>query len=122
MSTRRELLLVVAGVAVGAVAPVFAHLGVRKSEPANKSTIASSPERITIWFNQAPALAVSSFALEGPKGAVKLGDVAAGEEQSLTAAVLEPLQAGPHTLTWKTAGNDGHVITGTRVFTYAPTR
>lgn len=120
MPTRREMLLTVAGVATAGVAPLVAHLAVRKSDPANKATITASPARVAVWFNQNPTLAVSGLSLEGPKGAVKLGDVKAGDERSLVADVLEPLQPGPHTLTWKTAGNDGHVITGTRTFTYAP--
>lgn len=122
MPTRREILLTVAAVATGAVAPLLAHLAVRKSDPANNATLTSPPSRIAVWFNQNPTLAVSSLSLEGPKGAVKLGEIKAGAERSLVADVLEPLQPGAHTLTWKAAGNDGHVITGTRTFTYAPAR
>lgn len=122
MRTHRVLLLTAVVVAAVAVAPLVAHLAVSKSDPAHQGTITSSPSSVTVWFNQNPVLKVSALTLEGPKGAVKLGEVKAGENRSLTAEVLEPLQPGAHTLTWRTAGNDGHVISGTRTFTYTPTR
>lgn len=122
MRTPRVLLLTAAVVAALAVTPLLAHLSVSKSDPAHQGTITASPAAVTVWFNQNPVLKVSALTLEGPKGAVKLGEVKAGEDRALTADVLEPLQPGAHTLTWRTAGNDGHVISGTRAFTYAPTR
>lgn len=116
----RALLLIVAALVAVAVTPLVAHLSVTRSDPGHESTITVSPKAVTVWFNQNPVVAVSALTLEGPQGAVKLGEVKAGAERSLTAEVLEPLQPGAHTLTWRTAGNDGHVLSGTRVFTFAP--
>jgi methionine-rich copper-binding protein CopC len=120
----RALLLIVTVAALVAVAvtPLLAHLSVTKSDPPDQGTITAPPSSVTVWFSQNPVLPVSALTLEGPQGAVKLGDVQAGAERSLTAEVLEPLQPGAHVLTWRTAGNDGHVISGTRTFTYAPAR
>jgi copper resistance protein C len=120
MTNRSVLLVTLAAVAVLTVAPLLAHLGVSKSDPAHESTVSVSPKAVTVWFTQNPVLAVSAFTLEGPDGAVTLGAVQAGPERSLTAEVVDVLRPGPHTLTWRTAGNDGHVISGTRTFTYAP--
>lgn len=111
--------VVVIGLAIG-VLPAFAHLSVTRSEPAHESTVTVSPKRVTVWFSQNPVLAVSALRLEGPRGDVRLGPVEAGADRSLTAEVLDTLEPGRHTLTWRTAGNDGHVLTGTRTFTYAP--
>lgn len=116
---KRSVLTLIA-VAALAVAPLFAHLAVSKSDPAHEGTITAAPKTVSVWFTQNPVLAVSALTLEGPDGAVALGAVKAGPERSLTAEVLDPLQPGAHTLTWRTAGNDGHVISGTRTFTYAP--
>jgi copper resistance protein C len=122
MRTKLSLSLVVAALVGVAVVPVLAHLSATKSDPAHQGTITASPASVTIWFNQNPVLPVSALTLEGPQGAVKLGEVKAGADRSLTAEVQEPLQPGAHTLTWRTAGNDGHVISGTRTFTFAPAR
>lgn len=121
MMTRRILFLTVIAVAVLAVSPLVAHLSVSKSDPAHEGTVTASPKTVTVWFNQNPVIAVSALTLEGPGGAVKLGAVTAGPERSLTAEVVDVLQPGNHTLTWRTAGNDGHVISGKRTFTYTPT-
>jgi methionine-rich copper-binding protein CopC len=121
MPARRVTALTVA-VAALAVATLLAHLSATRSDPAHQGTVTESPASVTVWFNQTPVLAVSALTLEGPKGAVKLGQVKAGANRSLMAEVLEALQPGSHTLTWRTAGNDGHVISGTRTFTYAPAR
>jgi copper resistance protein C len=120
MTKRSLLFFVVTVVTVLAVSPLLAHLGVSKSDPPHEGTITVAPKSVTVWFTQNPVLAVSALTLEGPGGAVALGAVKAGPERSLTAEVVDALQPGAHTLTWRTAGNDGHVISGTRSFTYAP--
>ena len=46
------------------------------------------------------------------------GGVKATEDKlSIAVAVTSPLPAGKYTVTWKTAGTDGHVIRGTFGFT-----
>jgi methionine-rich copper-binding protein CopC len=100
---------------------VFAHLAVRKSLPEKGATLTTSPSSVQVWFTQEPEMEKSGLTLTGPQGAVTLGSVTAGPERSLVASVSGKLTAGAYTLTWKTAGDDGHVLTGTIPFSVAAT-
>ncbi len=113
-------LLLIAG-----VVSLSAHLKVEKTFPAADSTIAAVPDRLQVWFSQPPTVPVSSLVLEGPGGRVTVGKAAAGQQdgkpdRSLVAPITGTLTAGTYTVTWKTAGADGHIQTDTYVFTFKP--
>jgi methionine-rich copper-binding protein CopC len=118
MSLRRRLTLVLL-LAMGAgVAELVAHLNVVRTSPANASTIAEAPARVQVWFSQQPAPRVSRLDLAGPAGAVPLGELQVdAKERSLAASVLGTLAPGRYEVTWRTAGDDGHVQRGTFSFT-----
>lgn len=100
---------------------VLAHLGVRKSLPEKGATLTAPPSSVQVWFTQEPEMEKSGLTLTGPQGAIALGPVKAGPERSLVASVPGKLAAGSYTLEWKTAGDDGHVLTGTIPFRVAAT-
>jgi methionine-rich copper-binding protein CopC len=102
-------------------ATVLAHLSVVKTMPADESTVTEPPERVQVWFNQAPSPRVSRLELKGPAGEVELGtlDVDA-KERSIAATVATPQPPGQYEVTWRAAGDDGHVMRGTFTFTVAP--
>jgi len=100
---------------------VFAHLAVRKSLPEKGASLTSSPSSMQVWFTQEPEMEKSGLTLTGPQGAVALGPVKTGPERSLVASVSGKLAAGAYTLEWKTAGDDGHVLTGKIPFSVAAT-
>lgn len=107
------------------VVSVSAHLKVEKTFPAADSSVATTPDRLQVWFSQAPTVPVSSLTLEGPDGRVTLGKVAAGRQdgkpdRSLLAPITGVMAAGTYTVTWKTSGADGHIQTDTFVFTFKP--
>lgn len=106
----------------GALAPAVDatsawHLRLTRSSPSDGATLSAPPAEIRLWFSQTPEHAVSMIRLEGPAGAVALGDVSAGEEDSLWATVEETLAAGAYTVHWRTSSGDGHPIRGTFAFT-----
>jgi methionine-rich copper-binding protein CopC len=103
------LFALVAGVA-------YAHLKTTKTLPADGSTVAEVPE-VRVWFNQEPDAALSRLTLEGPGGEIALGDVETRGEKDLAATVTGELTPGDYTATWRTAGDDGHVMEGTWSFT-----
>lgn len=124
-SMHQRVFPVLALLLASAVVGLSAHLKVEKTFPATDATVVTAPERIQVWFSQSPTMAVSALTLEGPKGAVELGKLAAGKvdeklDRSLVAAVVGPLTPGKYTASWKASGNDGHIQTGTFEFTYAP--
>jgi methionine-rich copper-binding protein CopC len=111
------VLVLVAGVVLSA------HLAVKKTTPAKGARLAAAPDHVQVWFTQEPDLAVSSLRLAGRSGAVKLGPVEHGGDRSLRARVEATLSAGDYTVTWKTAGDDGHVMQGSFTFSVtAPAR
>ncbi len=111
--------LVVSGVALSA------HLKVEKTFPESDATVSSVPDRLQVWFSQAPTVPVSSLSLEGPNGKVAVGKATAGKmdgktDRSIVAPITGTLSAGKYTVTWKTSGSDGHILTGTFDFIVKP--
>ena len=97
------------------------HMRMTKSEPEADTVVPTAPSAIQAWFSQEPELAVSRLAMEGPDGRVELGDVRAGEEFSLVSDVPTSLGPGNYTVSWRTAGDDGHVVRGEFAFTVGAT-
>jgi methionine-rich copper-binding protein CopC len=83
------------------------------------STVAASPKQVRLWFKEVPELAVSSIKLaDAAAKPVATGEVQATDEKtSIAAEVPSTLAPGKYTVTWKTAGVDGHVIRGSFGFT-----
>ena len=85
-------------------------------------TVAQAPKRIHIWFSQVPVEAVSQMKLAGPdKAEVALGKVVADKaDKSIYADLTAGLKAGAYVVSWRSAGDDGHVQTGDIKFTFTP--
>ncbi len=113
------VLAMMAAVTVG----VVAHLSVVKTMPADKSTVSEPPARVQVWFSQQPSPRVSRLDMKGPGGVVALGDLAVDRDtKSIAGAVADSLAPGSYTVTWRTAGDDGHVMRGTFTFTVNPAK
>lgn len=95
------------------------HNRLVKAEPAVDSTVAKSPSQVRLWFKEPPEVAVSSIKVaDAAAKTVPTGEVKATEDKlSIAVSVTSPLPAGKYTVTWKTAGADGHVIRGSFGFT-----
>jgi methionine-rich copper-binding protein CopC len=101
-------------------AGLLAHLSVVKTMPAAESRVAKPPERVQVWFDQAPSPRVSRLELKGPAGDVELGTLEVDpKDRSIAAAVARPLPPGQYEVSWRTAGDDGHVMRGTFTFSVA---
>ena len=107
---------------VTVAAPAATHFAVVKSTPSSNQTIAQVPKRIQIWFSQVPVEAVSQIKLTGAdKAEVALGKVVADKEsKSIYADVTAALKAGGYVVSWRSAGDDGHVQTGEIKFAFKP--
>ena len=106
------LVLVVASAAV-----VTAHMAVERTMPEAGAVLSESPQQIRIWFTQAPDPAISRLTLEGANGEVALGGTQVQEDKSLMAMLPSKLEAGTYTVSWRTAGDDGHTQRGDFAFT-----
>lgn len=103
-----------------AAAPAF-HLQLTRSSPADGAELTEPPAQIRLWFSETPEHAVSMIRLEGAGGEVELGEVRAGDEDSLIADVVGTVAAGDYTVTWRTSSGDGHPVRGSFTFALATT-
>ncbi len=107
-------------VAVAVTGLAALHLRMTDSLPKEDQTVTEAPTEIRVWFNQETTLAVSRLALQGPEGSVEMGKaVATDNPKSFKAGVIGTLTPGSYRVTWRTAGDDGHVLRGRFSFTLA---
>jgi len=90
----------------------LAHNKLLKSAPAAGAALTASPARVEMWFDEKPDPAVSKVAVKGPAGAVETGPVHANPKNSVAADFKGKLANGQYTVSWQTAGDDGHVSKG----------
>ena len=110
------LALAAVGTLSAAAAPARFHTKLVKSAPAANDTLATAPTAISLWFNEAVDLKVTTVKVAGGSGAVKTGALARDEklkDAPVVAAISSALAAGKYTVSWSVAGDDGHPVKGT---------
>jgi copper resistance protein C len=107
---------VVAAVLGVAGSVLVAHSKLEKSEPAANATIAKAPAQISVTFSEAPDAAVSKLSIKGPTEKVSLVKTHVMGKQ-LMASVEGQMTDGKYTVSWQTAGADGHAQKGDFAFT-----
>src|SRR5687767_5185369 len=104
-------------------AVLIAHGVLRKSEPANGSTLRTAPRVIRLTFSEAPQLAFTRVELIGADSqrvALSPLRVAAPDTAAVVIAdVLGPLRAGQYRIAWQITSDDGHPVRGTVTFRIA---
>ncbi len=111
-----SILLTLTAVLMGSATAAQAHDQLTGSAPADGSSTAVVPARVTLTFSE-PVLAVgTAVVVTGPAGQVQSGPAV------LTGStVSEPLRAGSpagrYSVTWRATAADGHVVSGTLSFT-----
>jgi methionine-rich copper-binding protein CopC len=112
--------LVVLILGVIAVASLSAtHFTVSKSSPSANQALTASPKRVQIWYSQVPAEGVSQLKLlAADKSELPVGKTVVDKpSKSMYADVANPLKPGAYVVSWRAAGDDGHVLTGEIKFT-----
>jgi putative copper export protein/methionine-rich copper-binding protein CopC len=124
MRFARTSALAVAASVIVWPAVLFAHGVLRKSEPANGSTLDAVPTVIRLTFSEAPQLAFTRVELIGPDSQrVALSGLRTAAPDSavvIVADVLGPLSAGRYRIAWQIASADGHPVRGSVTFRIAP--
>lgn len=119
---RRALLpVLLASLAFVSLAWAF-HAVLVKAIPAVDATVAVAPTELTLWFNERPDASLSNIRLIASDSSVVLvsGTHAVADSMALMTVVRGPLTPGKYTVTYRTAGPDGHVMRGSYKFTYQP--
>lgn len=103
-------------------ASAAAHGRLRSSAPAANARLTTAPREIRLVFTESPELSFTTAALVGPDGPVQLGGLAATPDvpMGVAAPIRGRLVAGAYTVTWQTAGADGHPVRGTFSFVIEP--
>ncbi|MEV0158567.1 copper resistance CopC family protein [Nonomuraea fuscirosea] len=112
------LLLAFAAVGV-AGAPAQAHNVLISSDPRDGSTLAASPERVTLVFDQAVRQGYAQVGVTGADGS-SWADGSAEVAAERVSVKVRPLPAGgAYTVGYRILSADGHPVTGKISFTLA---
>jgi methionine-rich copper-binding protein CopC len=120
--TRHALRLLAATVAaclallLGA-SPAFAHTRLESSDPADKSSVDTAPESVSLTFNEDISAEFASMSVVGPDGTnYATGQVSAvGGQVSTAVSPLGP--AGAYEIGYRVVSDDGHPVQGKVTFT-----
>lgn len=107
------------GLTLAVAAPAQAHDELVSSYPEADSTIASSPEEITLSFSGELIAGMQSAAVEviAPDGENLATDAPSQDGTSITQHLTSDPPAGIFTVRWKVVSSDGHPISGEYTYT-----
>ena len=119
MTRRGWRLAAIALVAMLAPGGACAHAFLIKSSPARRASLAQSPSRVELWFNERIEPAYSTVSVWDTGNArVDREDVAvAAADQKLLTVSLQPLRPGAYTVRFRVLSVDGHVVESSFPFT-----
>lgn len=109
--------VIVSAVAIALPGAALAHGLLRSSSPAAQSVLTSPPRVIRLTFTEAPELTFTRIRLVGPAGDVALGPLEILPGMVAAATIPGVLEPGVYRVEWRTAGADGHPVTGQFPFT-----
>ncbi|MET8848377.1 copper resistance CopC family protein [Amycolatopsis sp. NPDC004625] len=103
---------------LGTATPALAHNVLISSDPANGSSVAAGPPKISLTFDQyVQGADVNQIAVTGPGG----GQWAEGPISVVNNVISAPLRplgpAGKYTIGYRVLSADGHPVTGELTFT-----
>lgn len=101
-------------------AAAFAHAHLQQQTPAADSTVAASPERLTLNFSEGIETSFSGVAVTGPQQqSVATGKLARSDSSptQLIVPLTQPLTPGTYTVDWHVVSVDGHKTKGQYHFT-----
>ncbi|WP_410587380.1 copper resistance protein CopC [Amycolatopsis sp. lyj-23] len=102
----------------GTATPALAHNVLVSSDPANGSSVATGPAKISLTFDQyVQGADVNQIAVTGPGGG-QWAEGPIGVVNNVISAPLRPLgPAGKYTVGYRVLSADGHPVTGELTFT-----
>ena len=109
------------GVRFGSAASPELHLALLKSEPGADSTVAAAPTTLRLFWTEPPTIAATTVRLtSASQQVIQVGAAKADDKDAkiVNVPVTGQITPGVYTVTWRTAGTDGHVLNGTYKFTY----
>lgn len=106
--------LVLAG---GTAAPAFAHALIRSTTPADGEAVQTSPEAVTLEFNEPVTMAPGGVRVFNSEGA-RVDQADATSTDTAASVTLQPdLEDGTYVVSWRAVSTDAHPVHGAFVFT-----
>jgi len=103
--------------AVLTAAPASAHDIITGSDPADGSTVAAAPSRVSVTFDEAPQAGFSTLTVVGPDGAHHEQGATAADGNVVSIGVGPLPAAGVYQIGYRIVSDDGHPVTGAVSFT-----
>ncbi|BBZ78340.1 copper resistance protein C [Mycolicibacterium anyangense] len=113
------VILLTAAMTMGGTGLAWAHAFLLTADPAQDSTLQTSPTRVTATFNEQMQSEFAAMTVVGPDAAV--WSEGSPQVQGATVSVgVRPLgPAGRYTVNYRVTSADGHVVSGSWSFTLA---
>ena len=125
MTPRRSLgaaaavVVAVAAILLGFAGVAQAHSVLLSTTPAQTTTVAGSPEQVTLTFNEMPRQRYTTVHVVGPDGVRRDSGSARVVDDNVDQALGGTRPAGIYTVDWRVISSDGHPVSGQ--FTYTAT-
>ena len=98
--------------------PASAHDVLEGSDPADGTSVATAPSRITLTFSEEPTAGAATVTVVGPDGSTRYEAGAAAVEGERVSVGVNPLgPAGRYEVGYRVVSSDGHPIAGALSFT-----
>lgn len=123
MTVRRTAALLMASATVLAVGlvglapPASAHNEVASTTPAANSTVTTAPTEVVLHFEEAPLPGGTAIVVRDPKGTPVTSGKTVMTGADATIALAPLTLAGKYAVTYRSASDDGHTVTGAFTFT-----
>lgn len=116
------LLICAAPVAVATAPPAEAHTGLTGGAPDDGATVATSPARVSLSFNDPMDARYSRVAVTGASGRSVTAGAPKVDGRTVSQALTAELPPGRYTVGYRVVSADGHPVSGSYTFTVAAAR
>lgn len=115
---KRSLLAIAVVLAALSTAPAaFAHAILQETNPGNNSVVRTSPQTVSLRFNEAVETAFGSIRVyDCGGGRVDSGKIVRPTPDSVAVKIDRRLAQGTYTVTWRVISADSHPVAGAFVF------
>ncbi|MFJ1566716.1 copper resistance CopC/CopD family protein [Streptomyces erythrochromogenes] len=113
------LVAAILALVLGGAGPAFAHAGLRGSDPAEGSVLATAPKQVTLTFTESVGFSDDSLRVLSPENQrvnPRPAQHADGKDNTARVELSDKLAQGTYTVAWRVVSADGHPISGAFIF------
>ncbi|MFD8883916.1 copper resistance CopC/CopD family protein [Streptomyces erythrochromogenes] len=113
------LVAAILALVLGGAGSAFAHAGLRGSDPAEGSVLATAPKQVTLTFTESVGFSDDSLRVLSPENArvnPRPAQHVDGKDNTARVELSDKLAQGTYTVAWRVVSADGHPISGAFIF------